>query len=137
MQIFRYLILKRPVHLFFAFVFLISACSDDDKHSGVQVVNDNLEGSIEWQFVNVAPAAHSATVASSVSASSSHSLSTTSVEQSTGFSFWRLGVTPSNIPVGASLELSVKVKVANVTGDGVFIALRGDDDSPNSLFFKT
>lgn len=131
-------LLNWPARLLFGLVFILSACSDDDEHTRTTLVNDNLEGTVAWQFVNVAPADHAAQIASSVSASSSHSLSTiSSVVAANGFSFWRLAVTPSDIPVGASLELTVKVKVTNVTGNGVFISMRGDDDSPNSLFFKT
>jgi hypothetical protein len=129
--------LNLPVRLIVGFLLMIGACSDDDGHN-VQIVNDDLEGSIAWEFINVTPTTHDGEVVSSVSASSSHSLATTSsIEQAGGFSFWRLVLTPSDIPVGASLELSVKVKVTNVTGNGAYIALRGDDNSPNSLFFKT
>lgn len=47
-------------------------------------------------------------------------------------------MTPPDIHVGSSLELTVKVKVTNVTGNGVFVALRGDgDSSSSSIFFET
>ena len=130
--------IKLPACLLFVFLLIISACSDDEP-GAVQVVSDDLEGSIAWQFVNAAPATHAGVVVNSVSASSSHSLQTTSSEaKSSGFSFWRLDVTPSNIPVGKPLELTVKVKVTNVTGDGVFMALRGDGaSSSSSIFFES
>jgi hypothetical protein len=130
---------KRTAGLLCGILLLVGACSDDDHHTTTQIVDDDLEGSITWQFVNVAPATHSGVVASSVSASSSHSLSITSSEaRSGGFSFWRLNVTPPDIPVGAPLELMVKVKVTNVTGGGVFVALRGDGDSSSTpIFFET
>jgi hypothetical protein len=121
------LILYRTAGLLCGILLLVSACSDDDDdHTTKQIVNDDLEGSIAWQFVNVAPASHAGVLVNSVSASSSHSLSITSSEaKSDGFSFWRLDITPSDIHVGAPLELTVKVRVTNVTGDGVYVALRG------------
>jgi hypothetical protein len=130
------LILNRTAGLLCGILLLVSACSDDD-HITKQIVNDDLEGSNAWQFVNVAPASHAGVLVNSVSASSSHSLSITSSEaKSDGFSFWRLDVTPSDIHVGAPLELTVKVRVTNVTGDGVYVALRGDDNS-NNIFFES
>lgn len=133
------LIAKSTVGLLCGILILGSACSEDDDHTTTQIVNDDLEGSVAWQFVNVAPAAHAGVVVSSVSASSSHSLSIeSSAAQPDGFSFWRLNVTPPDIPVGAELELKVKVKVTNVTGEGVSIALRGDGDSSTTpIFFET
>ena len=132
------LILNRTAGLLCGILLLVSACSDDDDdHTTKQIVNDDLEGSIAWQFVNVAPASHAGVLVNSVSASSSHSLSITSSEaKSDGFSFWRLDITPSDIHVGAPLELTVKVRVTNVTGDGVYVALRGDDNS-NNIFFES
>ena len=131
------LIPSRSAGLLCGILLLVSACSDDDDHTTTQIVNDDLEGSIAWQFVNVAPASHAGVVVNSVSASSSHSLSITSSEaKSDGFSFWRLVKTPSDIHVGAPLELTVKVRVTNVTGNGVYVALRGDDAS-NMVFFET
>jgi hypothetical protein len=139
MQRSDHFVLKGMAHLLLAFLLIISACSDDDEPSVHQIVNDDVEGSIAWQFVNVAPAAHAGVVVNSASASSSHSLSISSSEvKADGFSFWSLKVTPPDIPVGASLELTVKVKVTNVTGEGVFVALRGDGDSSSSpIFFES
>ena len=131
------LILNRSAGLLCGILLLVSACSDDDDQTTKQIVNDDLEGSIAWQFVNVAPASHAGVLVNSVSASSSHSLSITSSEaKSDGFSFWRLDITPSDIHVGAPLELTVKVRVTNVTGNGVYVALRGDDNS-NNIFFES
>jgi len=131
------LVLNRTAGLFCGILLLVSACSDDDDQATKQIVNDDLEGSIAWQFVNVAPASHAGVLVNSVSASSSHSLSITSSEaKSDGFSFWRLDITPSDIHLGAPLELTVKVRVTNVTGNGVYVALRGDDNS-NNIFFES
>lgn len=52
------LILNRTAGLLCGILLLVSACSDDDDHTTKQIVNDDLESSIEWQFVNVAPASH-------------------------------------------------------------------------------
>ena len=132
-------LIGKTVGLLCGILLLVSACSDDDDHTTTQIVDDDVEGSIGWQFVNMASATHTGVVVNSASASSSHSLSITSSEvKADGFSFWSLKVTPPDIPVGASLELTVKVKVTDVTGEGVFVALRGDgNSSSSSIFFKS
>ena len=116
-------------------ILFIVSCSDDD-HTVTQVLDDDLEGANGWVFLNVAPADHEGILDNSFSSSSIHSLSTTSSSaQAGGFSFWRFSIPRPDIPVGASLELTVKVKVSDVTGDGAFIAMRGDKNS-SSLFLR-
>ena len=47
---------KRTAGLLCGILLLVSACSDDDDHTTTTLVNDDLEGSIAWQFVNITPA---------------------------------------------------------------------------------
>ena len=121
----------------FIFLTLLFGACDDDNHLVAQIIDDNLESGNNWTFHNVAPAVHEDFFDNTVSASSSHSLTIKSTKaEPSGFSFWRLTWTPQDIRVGSSLDLKVKVKVTDVTGDGAYIALRGDGTSPN-IFFET
>lgn len=121
--------------LLFLTVVFISSCSEDE-HTITQLLEDDLEGANGWVFVNVAPADQEGVLDNAISASSTHSLSITSSSEAGGFSFWRYTILQPDVPVGASLELTVKVKVSAITGAGAFVALRGDQ-SGSSVFFKT
>ena len=127
---------RRAMSVFVFLTLLFGACGDDN-HPVVQIIDDNLESGNNWTFHNVAPAEHEDFFDNTVSASSSHSLTIKSTKaEPDGFSFWRFTWTPQDIAVGSSLELKVKVKVTDVTGEGAYIALRGDGTSPN-VFFET
>jgi len=116
---------------------IFSGSCDDDEHSSTQIIDDNLESGNIWTFHNVTPAAHEGLLDNTVSSSSSHSLEIKStLAESEGFSFWRRTWVPDNIPVGSHLELKVKVKLTEVTGNGVYIAFRGDQGTSN-VFFKS
>lgn len=122
--------------IFLSILLLVSAC-DDDEHKVTQIVNDNLESGNKWTFYNVPPAVHEDLLDGTVSASVPHSLAIKSTKaEAAGFSYWSLRWVPEDIPVGSSLELQVNLKVTDVTGEGAFIAMRGDADS-GVVFFQT
>ncbi len=52
------------------------------------------------------------------------------------FGYWGQSVA-NNIPFGQKLRLSCDIKLEEVTGAGVSIALRGDDANQKSIFFYT
>ena len=127
---------RRAMSVFVFLTVLFGACGDDN-HVVAPIIDDNLESGNNWTFHNVAPAEHEDSFDNTVSASSSHSLTIKSTKaEPDGFSFWRRVWAPQDIHVGSSLELKVKVKVTDVTGEGAYIALRGDGTSPN-VFFET
>lgn len=118
------------------FLTLLFAGCDDDDHKVISIVDDDLESGNNWTFYNVS-VEHEALFDDAVSASTTHSLGIKSNKaEAGGFSYWGLRWVPKDIPVGSSLELQVNVKVTDVTGEGAFVAMRGDGDSGN-LFFRT
>jgi hypothetical protein len=122
--------------IFLSSTLFFGSC-DDDEHKFTQIVSDDLESGNKWTFHNVAPAVHEDLLDGAVSASASHSLAIKSAKaEASGFSFWSLRWAPEDILVGSSLELHVNVKVTDVTGEGAFVAMRGDAGSA-VVFFET
>jgi hypothetical protein len=127
---------KGAMRIVLSIVLLVCACDDDD-HQVTEIIKDNIETGYNWNFDNEAPAVHEGFLDLTVSASGSSSLAIKSTKaEASGFSYWWLGWTPQDIPIGSSLELQVNIKVTDVTGEGAFIALRGDGDS-GVVFFET
>jgi hypothetical protein len=77
-------------------------------------------------------------VSSSSYSTAHHSLSILSSQSSTAsvFSYWTITVAPDGIVPGSQLTLKVKVKTDNLSGDGVFVALRADAGT-TQVAFKT
>lgn len=126
---------QRIASVLFSMTLLVVACDDDD-HKVMTIIEDNMESSIDWGFLNVNDAGHEGIVDNTTSSSPSHSLSIGSTAAKPGaFSFWRATWSPNGIPVGSSLELRVNIKV-DVTGEGAFFALRGDGKS-GMVFFQS
>jgi len=68
-----------------------------------------------------------------VSHSSSHSAKITSKGSDSEFSFWAQTILADQF-VGKSAELKVNMKAENILGDGIAIAIRGDDtESPRNI----
>ena len=52
------------------------------------------------------------------------------------FGYW-YQLLEQDVPHGKKLRLSCQIKLEGVSGEGVFIALRGDDENKNRVFFYT
>jgi len=102
-----------------------------------ELLNDTITTSTQWSFQNANEPEDKGTVSSAFSSSKGHSLSITSATTATtGFSDWLYLIPGPQLTVGSRLILKVKVKLNDVTGNGVFIAMRGDTQS-GSAFFVT
>lgn len=88
-----------------------------------------------WTFINTANSLQIGELSSEVFSSASKSLSIRATSPST-LSYWVSRLTPQNIKQSTKLTLTVKIKLDEVTDGGVYIALRGDDNS-NNFFFNT
>ena len=53
------------------------------------------------------------------------------------FYYYVQSIDPSGISTGSRIILSAQVKTENLIGEGLSIALRGDDDQGNRVFFET
>src|SRR5262249_16057032 len=95
---------QRVISILFSMSLLVAACDDDD-HKVTTIIDDDLESTINWGFLNVNDAGHEGTVDNTASSSPSHSLAIGSTAVKSGaFSFWRAMWTPHDIPAGSSLE---------------------------------
>ncbi|HEY5825801.1 MAG TPA: hypothetical protein VIT44_15610 [Cyclobacteriaceae bacterium] len=108
------------------------------KTQRVEIMRDSIAASNSWFFDNTREPEDKGTVNAAFSSSKGHALSISSASTSTtGFSSWAYRITPSDIPVGSRLVLKLKVKLNEVTGNGVYVALRGDVQSENVFFVTT
>jgi hypothetical protein len=110
------------------------SCSDDD-NDPVSLLNDDITSSAGWDYVNTAN--HVGALDATVFSSPQNSLKIAVVDnKADGFSFWHHLINTADVHEGAKLTLRVKVKTDNVTNDGVFVALRCDNNS-QILAFET
>jgi hypothetical protein len=116
-----------------AIVLLVSCSDDDEKY--VTLLEDDFDSSPGWQYVSTAN--HAGTLDAVEFSSPQHSLKITALDTlADGFSFWSQQLTSVNFPAGAKLILRAKVKTQNLTGEGVFVALRCDSNK-TLLSFET
>lgn len=126
------IILKKLCYLS---IVLCLSCSDDDDEKLVSLMEDDIDNGTSWEYVKATN--HVGAVDASVFSSPDHSLKIDALDtQPDEFSFWYREFTSTSFPEGAKLILKAKVKTDNVTGDGVFVAMRCDMDT-NVLEFKT
>lgn len=97
------------------------------------VVTDSIALSNAWTFYSGA-ASHTGTISGEVYASSSHSLVLTSSGASTGYSYWQYVMNAPALPVGSRLAYKVKLRLVNVTGNGIFVSMRGDAGAVTDFF---
>jgi hypothetical protein len=110
----------------------------DPKTIEVEIFNDSIKKVNSWHFFNVQPVNHNGIVTNLAFASSTHSLSINSSTSSPeGFSSWSYHLSPSNIPVGSALVLKAKIKMVDLTGNGVYMAMRGDTGNSANFFITT
>jgi len=108
------------------------------KTKPVEILRDSIAASNSWFFDNTGEPEDKGTLSTAFSASKGHALSISSASTaSSGFSSWSYRITPSEIPVGSKLVLKLKVKLNEVAGNGVCVALRGDTSSENAFFVTT
>ncbi|MEJ1242420.1 hypothetical protein WBG78_29995 [Chryseolinea sp. T2] len=113
---------------------LLTFCSDDDEKF-ITLLDDDFDNSPGWQYVSTAN--HVGALDAVEFSSPSHSLKITALDtQANGFSFWSQNLTSANFPDGAQLVLKAKIKTQDVTGEGVFVALRCDSNT-TVLSFET
>ena len=114
-------------------VLALSSCKDEEH--GIQVLdNADVENGTSlpdgW-FPTNSRGKFATIWATDESFSPSKSLKiSTPVADSVDFAYWAQSIT-ENIPVGEPVTLRVKIK-ADLTGDGVAIAIRSDDTAPAS-----
>jgi hypothetical protein len=102
------------------------------------ILFDTIPAGNVWTHTNQSPGnGNIGTIDQANYASSSHSLAISSSAASSAFSYWARTVSPAGIPVGSRLVLKVKVKLNNVTGTGVHIAMRGDIGTQVGFFVTT
>lgn len=100
------------------------------------IINDSINGNdTNWEYSNFGNSSHSGEISTTHFTSSGSSLKISATEPS-DFSFWRYSFSPEGIQQGSRLTVDVNVRLDNVNGEGVFIALRGDSDD-GTVFFRT
>ena len=118
----------------FLAIVLITSCSDDDEKS-VTLLDDDFDNSPGWQYTSTAN--HVGTLDAVEFSSPQQSLKIKALDtQANGFSFWSQQIMAVSFPEKAKLILRAKVKTQDVTGEGVFVALRCDSNT-TQLSFET
>jgi len=114
----------------------LMGCKDDPEPAIELLVNTDMEAGTSYPngWWDLAPTVYTAEWATEEASSGSKSLKiTASQSDAISFAFWSqtyLGA----IPVGKDVVLSIRVKCKNVSGDGISIAIRGDNgDTSNSV----
>jgi hypothetical protein len=88
-----------------------------------------------WKFINTLNSNQIGQLNSTIYSSAGNSLSIQATSPS-AFSYWVRSFVPQGIKQSTKLTLTVKIKVDKVTDGGIYIAIRGDNDT-KSLFFNT
>ena len=88
-----------------------------------------------WEFINTLNSNQIGQLNSTIYSSAGNSLSIQATSPS-AFSYWVRSFVPQAIKQSTKLTLTVKIKVDKVTDGGIYIAIRGDNDT-KSLFFNT
>ena len=118
---------------------LAGACSENDGISGQLISNGNVESGSGYPrswWKNTGQGKYDVDWSDKVSYSPTKSLKiSTQVADTSAFALWGQTIA-FNIPNGSAVRLSVKVK-GNLTGDGVAIAMRGDNEEGSSEQFVT
>jgi hypothetical protein len=100
------------------------------------IFNDSINGNASnWEYAHFGESNHSGEISTTLFSSPSSSLKISATEP-TEFSYWRYAFSPEGIAQGSRLTMEVNVSLDNVTGEGVFIAIRGDSDD-GMVFFET
>ncbi len=108
--------------------------ANDDPSNIIQMLNninaENESGPLDfWWNYSGNSNEYISTWASNYYVSSNHSLKInciSSISDINSLGFWAQTIN-SNIPIGKQLTLKAIIKIENVIGDGVSIAIRGDD----------
>ena len=130
-------VLRRGATAMFLSLILFSVSCDDDDQKAAQLINDTLEDGNAWKFFNAGDAGHIGLLEERASASLSHSLFSRSSLESSGYSQWVLTLQAPKVQPGSALELTVKVKVSELTGEGAIVAIRGDKKNSAYGFLET
>ncbi len=109
------------------------------KTKKIEVLNDTIAATNGWSYDNKSEPEDKGTENTDFFTSKGYSLSITSASTSAsnGFSYWSLWIPNLQLPVGSKLVLKAKVKLTDVTGNGVHVAMRGDSQSENIFFVTT
>jgi hypothetical protein len=107
------------------------------KNKPTIIFQDSISAkSNNWTFLKRTNSLQIGELNSSIYSSAGGSLSIKATSSSV-FSYWVRSFEPQGIKQSSKLTLTAKIKVDNVTEGGVFIALRGDDDTKNIFFNST
>lgn len=108
------------------------------KTTTVEIHNDSINRlTSTWNFTKGTGANHEGLLNDKIFSSPGHSLSINSTLSSGSFSYWTYTFNSSKIPVSAQVMLKVKIKVADVTGAGVYFAMLANQPNNSSAFVTT
>ncbi len=100
------------------------------------IFNDSINGKdTNWDYSGFGDSNHSSEISSTHFSSPGSSLKISATAHS-DFSFWGFTFSPEEIAQGSRLTMEVDIRLDNVTGEGVFIAMRGDSED-GMVFFET
>lgn len=100
------------------------------------IFNDSInDNDTNWEYSNFGNSNHPGEISTTHFTSPGSSLKINATEHS-DFSIWRYAFSPEGIAQGSRLTMEVDIRLDNVTGEGVFIAMRGDSEN-EVVFFET
>jgi hypothetical protein len=103
------------------------------------VFSDSISLPNPWIYSSVGATTNSGMITSDAYSSPTHSLQITSTSAAAAntFSSWAYALPTTNFPIGSALAVKVRIKLVNVTGNGIYVAIRGDGTNGIAFFNST
>jgi hypothetical protein len=109
-----------------------------EKNNPTILLSDSISSNTTgWHFTQTAGSVQTGALSSQVYLSAGTSMEIQSaITSPTAYSYWYYSWMPQGLNQSDRLQLTVNVKLENVTGPGVYIALRGNSDT-KSVFIRS